>query len=140
MQVGRRLGAGVLASALLFSGCYSTAVPLQDARFAQPSAQNVQAVQQAIAPFFNGMTIQLAHDVFTRSSELVIDSGSALDKRGQVINDKNISPPIDRSGSGQRFFLKSDGKNCALLHEQSDNLIMLPQVSCSAVNNEAPVR
>jgi hypothetical protein len=136
--MGRQLGASVLASALLLSGCYSTAAPLQDARLTQSSAQNVQAIQQAIAPFFNGMTIQLAHDVFTRSSELVIDSGSALDKRGQVINDRDISSPIG-GGSGQRFFLKTDGENCALLHQPSDSLIMLPQVNCAAVNGATPV-
>jgi len=125
----------IVAAVFLLSACKSTDKIAVDARLLEPSEQNVQAIQDAIAPFFNGSRIPLAYDVFTRSSELVIDQRRILDRAGNVINGKDITLPGDGNVSAQRFLLKISQTNdmnegCFLVHEASGMTINLALLEC----------
>lgn len=119
-------------SVFLLVGCMLSEGHMQDALFVEPEADNVKAVQQALSPFFNGATVQIADDVFTRSSSLVIDKRGMLSRQGQIINSKDVSLPGDGSASGQRFYLKTNRKDCFLLHERSGEQVLLPGLRCLA--------
>ncbi|MFC4699912.1 hypothetical protein ACFO4O_07085 [Glaciecola siphonariae] len=125
----------LLVSACALTACYNTSnqptpddtSAMVDARFVEQDASNVVAVQDAIAPLFNGQKIRLADDVFMKRSDVVLSSQNRLNNRGQAINDRDV-PRIEDGklvGSGQRFYLKKYEGRCALLHEQSDSLLWL---------------
>jgi hypothetical protein len=124
---------GLLVMLILLSACKSTGQNVFNARLSQVSGENVEAIQKAIAPFFHGAEIPLAYDVFTRSSELLIDKRTVLDRAGNVVNAKDISLPGDGSALGQRFFLKSESGTCFLLHEDSGVKIAISLQYCEAV-------
>jgi hypothetical protein len=128
---------GILTIATLLSACNSTEQMSTNAMLSQALDENVEAIQDAIAPFFNGARIPLAYDVFTRSSELVIDKRSVLDNAGNVINGKDIRLPGDGSASGQRFLLKSSNTQCFLVHEASGARLDLKLVNCKPVTDSA---
>jgi hypothetical protein len=128
---------GILTIVTLLGACKSTEQMTNDAMLSQALDKNVEAIQDAIAPFFNGARIPLAFDVFTRSSELVIDKRTVLDKAGNVINGKDIRLPGDGSASGQRFLLKSSNTHCFLVHEASGARLDLELVNCVPVTDSA---
>lgn len=126
---------GILTVVTLLGACKSTEHVPTNAILSEALDKNVEAIQDAIAPFFNGARIPLAYDVFTRSSQLVIDKRTVLDNAGNVINGKDITLPGDGSASGQRFFLKSANTQCFLVHEASGARLDLALVNCVPVTD-----
>jgi hypothetical protein len=128
---------GALAlGVFLLSACNSTSEEFKDARFSQANPQNVEAVQNAIAPFFNGAQIQLADDVFTRSSVLLIDKAGKVDRYGNVINGRDMTRPGQGETGAERFYLKTLNNECFILHDESGERIMLSGLNCVAPTSQ----
>lgn len=114
------------------TACHTTVSAQGDALLVSPSREELSVIEDAIAQFYSGKRIPLSTSTFTNSSALVIDL-NRLNDRGQPKNDMDATRPT--TPQGQRFWLKKQGEQCLLVHEQTNKNVPLPGVNCQLSKN-----
>jgi len=113
---------GVLIT--LLAGCQQTAAEPVAARLINPSAATLQELQQDIQQLIGGEPVKLADNVFTESSKLYIEQQVLLDDRGLPLMGRHQQPV-------KIFSLLTDGSQCLLRHDASEQVVILQQVQCT---------
>lgn len=115
----------MLAFLILSSCLTSQPVPPIPALLVQPSADSHMILEHAIGDLLNSQPIKLAHSVFLHKSTVIIEPKQFKDNRRNILDGREIR-------SADTFSLLTEKGLCYLKHDQSQNIIILKNISCSS--------
>ncbi len=106
-------------------GCQSVVAQQgQPALLTAPLQQNRVQIEQAVGKLLGSAPVKLADNAFTHHSSVMIERAGP-----SALNMRNVAPsPVDK------ISLVIEGKKCWLLHQASEQKLLLEGVSCQPVN------
>lgn len=107
----------------------SDKVRLQEALATSINDNEKQIIEDTISDWFGGIQITVAANVFSEDSSMTIERRAKLDSRGLTIEGRHDNPVYS-------FTLLSNGDQCLLRNDQTDELAELENVKCYVI----PVR
>jgi|GEM_PF-186661 len=120
----------ISASLLSVASCAaSDKVRLQEALATSINDNEKQVIEDTISDWFGGIQITVAANVFSEDSSMTIERRAKLDSRGLPIEGRHDNPVYS-------FTLLSNGDQCLLRNDQTDELAELENVKCYVI----PVR
>jgi len=120
----------ISASLLSVASCAaSDKVRLQEALATSINDNEKQVIEDTISDWFGGIQITVAANVFSEDSSMTIERRAKLDSRGLPIEGRHDNPVYS-------FTLLSNGDQCLLKNDQTDELAELENVKCYVI----PVR
>ena len=112
------------ASLLSVASCATSGkVRLQKALATSINDNEKQIIEDTISDWFGGIQITVAANVFSEDSSMTIERRAKLDSRGLPIEGRHDNPLYS-------FTLLSNGDQCLLRNDQTDELAELGNVKC----------